>query len=151
MRKSLFIVLVVLAFLVESRVTVYGARLNITVLFAYYVGLRHGALRGTAFGAVLGLLADSIAGNILGPNMLAMGTVGYLAPFFTRGVFTWTPFLGFLAVLVLTVIGGIISFASMTVFAHQPAVFPVAFSAMLIQGIVNSLAGPFLRPGDEKQ
>jgi rod shape-determining protein MreD len=150
MKKLAFILLIVLCFLIESRFTIFGTRLNFTVLFAYYIGLRHGAVKGTAFGAALGLAADSVSGNILGPNILGKGTVGYLSSFLTGSMFTWTPFLGFLAVLALTVADGAISFISMSVFSYQPAGPLALLSALLMPAILNSLAGPLLRPEHER-
>lgn len=148
MRKLIFILLVILCFVVESRFLVFGKRLNFTVLIAYYMGLRYGPARGLAWGAVIGLLADSLSGGMLGPGMLGKGTVGYMASFLTRRVFTWTPLLGFIAVPLLTMADGLISYASTIVFSYEPA-FAGVFYTLLVQGVVNSPAGLFMRPGDD--
>jgi rod shape-determining protein MreD len=145
-RYLAFAVLITLCFILESRAEIFGIRPNLTVLIAYYVGLRHGPGKGMAFGAALGIIADSLSGGMLGPNLLGKGTAGYLASFLTGRLFTWTPFLGFLAVAVLTSADGLVSFLSTSVFAYQPT---GALSIVLLQAAVNSLGGLFLRPRRE--
>lgn len=151
MKKSvvLFSALLALAIVIEARVQVAGISPNLTVLFAYYVGLRHGPRSGLLSGAALGVVADSLAGSVIGPNLLGKSTAGYLAPLLNRGFFTWTPVLGLLGVFVLTACDGIISYASMSLFFRPPASMSSAAVTILWQAALNSLFGVFIRPEDE--
>jgi|Deesub1362A_J573_1020465.scaffolds.fasta_scaffold00268_6 rod shape-determining protein MreD len=149
MKKFIFILLVILAFVLETRLSVLGIRPNLTVLLVYYIGLRYGSTNGIVFGSVLGMIADSLSGNILGPNMLSKGTVGLLSSSITSGFFRWTPVFGLIGVFVLTVIDGVLAFTSTAIFAQAPISFGNAILITLGQAVLNSVAGPFLKPQHE--
>jgi rod shape-determining protein MreD len=149
MRKAVFIALIALAFVLESKVRLLGIRPNLAVLFVYYVGLKHGSSRGALFGALLGAVEDSLAGGMLGPGLLGKATVGYLSPHITGGLFFWSPPLGLIWLALLTMADGVISFACLSVFSHQPASVAQAILAVLLQGILICPAGLLIRPGHE--
>jgi len=145
--RVIFAVLFALALVLESKVRVMGAGPNLTILFAYYSGLKYGQEKGLAVGALTGLLTDSLSGGILGPGILGKATAGYLAAFLRGGLFIWTPLLGFLAAAALTMADGYISFASISVFSISPNTMANASLIILCQAAANSLVGPFIRPG----
>jgi rod shape-determining protein MreD len=101
-QNALWGLALVAVLVLESKVRIVGIKLNLLVLFAYFAGLRHGPAKGLLYGAALGIVADSLAGGMLGPRMFSLGAVGYMASFLTGRLFTWTPMLGFFAVAVLT-------------------------------------------------
>lgn len=150
MNKAAFVLLITLCFVLETQLSVLGIRPNLTVLPVYYVGLRHGAVRGLLFGALMGIVADSIGGGLLGPNMLSKGTVGFLASFMRGGLFTWTPLLGLLAVAALTLVDGALAFASVAVFAQVPVTLPQAALVASGQAGANAIAGAFIKPVEER-
>lgn len=150
MKKLIFILLVALAFVVESKVRVLGIiRLNLTVIFIYYIGLKYGPTRGLLFGTSLGIVADSVAGGIMGPNLLGKAVAGYFAAFLKSGMFIWTPLLGFVSLLALTFVDGAVSFFSTQIFVEPPTTISNAFIIMFWQGAINSIAGLFIKPRDE--
>jgi rod shape-determining protein MreD len=149
MRKLLLIALVALAFVLESRLSLMGVRPNLTVLFAYAIGLRYGSSKGLLTGTALGMVADSLSGGIMGPGLLGKATAGYLAGFLRGGMFIWTPLLGFMGVLALTIADGAISYTSTAIFAEPPTDISNALIIILLQGMINSAAGLVLRPGHE--
>jgi rod shape-determining protein MreD len=149
-KKLIFILLVALAFVIESKVRVLGIiRLNLTVVFVYYIGLRYGPTRGLFFGASLGIVADSLAGGIMGPNLLGKAAAGYLAAFLKGGMFIWTPLLGFIGLLALTFLDGAVSFFSTQIFLDPPTAMSNALIMMFWQGAINSIAGLFIKPRHE--
>jgi rod shape-determining protein MreD len=150
MSKVGFTVLAALLFVLEAKLSVLGIRPNLTVLLVYFVGLRHGPTRGLLFGALVGVIADSISGNILGPNMLGKGTVGFLSSLMTRGPFNWTPLFGLIGVIVLTLGDGIMAFSSMAVFSHMPTTLSNAAFIISGQAALNAVAGLYIRPEDER-
>ena len=136
--------------MVESKVRVLGMiKLDLTMIFVYYIGLRYGPARGLMFGASLGIVADGLAGGILGPNLLGKATAGYLSSFLKGGMFMWTPLLGFFALMVLTILDGAVSFFSLNIFAQPPTEMSNAMVIMIWQGAINSVAGLFIKPGHE--
>lgn len=149
MSKVGFALLVAVFFVLEAKLSVLGIRPNLTVLLVYYVGLRHGPVKGLLFGVLIGILADSISGNILGPNMLGKGMVGYLSSFMTGGLFNWTPLFGVIGVMVLTLGDGILAFSSLAAFSHMPTTLSNAAVILSVQAAINAVAGLYIRPRDE--
>ena len=150
MKKLIFILLVALAFVVESKVHVLGMiRLNLTVVFVYYIGLKYGPTRGLLFGASLGIVADSLTGGIIGPNLLGKAIAGYFAAFLKGGMFIWTPLLGFIGLLALTFLDGAVSFFSAQIFMEPPTMMSNALTIMFWQGAINAIAGLFIKPRHE--
>jgi rod shape-determining protein MreD len=150
LEKPFFAFLTVLCFVLETKLEALGIRPNLTVLPVYYVGLRHGPGKGVLFGAFIGIIADSLSGGILGPNLLSKGAAALLASTITGSYLNWTPVLGAIGLFVITWADGIISLAALSVFAETPAIISVAAMAMLGQATVNCVAGVFIRPKHEE-
>lgn len=148
-RVVLFVLLTAASFLLEMKIEVFHIRPNLTILPVYYVGLRYGPKRGVLFGALIGAIADSLSGHLLGPNMLSKGTAAILASLVTGGFLLWTPILGAIGLFVITWADGLMSIAALSVFAEEPVGMAVAARAMLAQASINAAFGVFLRPTDE--
>ena len=149
LEKPILVVLTALCFVLESRLELYGIRPYLTLLPAYYVGLRYGPFKGCLAGALIGAIADSLAGSLLGPNMLALGTAGILASLITGGFLRWTPISGAGGVFIITWAAGLISYASLSAFAGAPKSLSLALVALLAQAAINAIAGIFIKPADE--
>jgi rod shape-determining protein MreD len=149
LERTVLVALTALCLVLETRVELMGVRPSLIVLPVYYVGLRHSPLRGCLVGALIGAISDSLAGHLLGPNMLAMGTVGIMASMLTGGFLRWTPLLGVIALFVITFLQGIISYGALAAFAEPPATMYIAATALLVQGAINAIAGVFIKPADE--
>jgi cell shape-determining protein MreD len=139
----------ILFFVLEAKLDVFGIRPNLTLLPVYYVGLRKGPVKGALFGVLIGAIADSLAGNLLGPNMLAKGSAGILATFITGGFLRWTPFMGVIWLFAVTWADGILSYASLSVFAEAPTSIYLGIMTLFVQASVNTVAGYFIKPTDE--
>lgn len=149
MKKLLFIFIILLAFLFESRVSVLGVSPNLTAAIVYYFGLKNGETKGILFGSLIGIIGDSLSGGILGPNLLGKGLVGFFASFMSGSFFRWTPLFGMIGMSVLTAFDGIIVFMSRAVFERMPTSISNAITIVLISSLLNSLLGIFLRPRNE--
>jgi rod shape-determining protein MreD len=152
MKRAIYIfLLVVLAAAAEGGVRPFGVKLNLTALLAFAAGLRGGPLKGMTQGAALGLLVDGMGGGFIGPSLLGKATVGYLAAFVARGFFTWTPFFGFLAALLLTMLDGIVAYGMAALFTGQSISFAAAMTMTALQAVVNAPLGMAVRPRDARQ
>ncbi len=149
MKYLYWTICILLSFILQSRISVIGVALNLTVLLAYYAGIRYGATAGMLTGALIGALEDSLSMSIFGPNMLAKGTVGFLSSFFVTGkFFRWTPVAGIFAVLFLTFMDNIIIFLSRSMFDKTPAALSMVLFTAVMQSFLNAPAGIFIRPKD---
>ena len=77
MRKIILLLIIFSAFLLESRISIFGAQPDLAAAIAYYFGLKNGETKGLLFGSFMGLIGDSLSGGILGPNILGKGMVGF--------------------------------------------------------------------------
>lgn len=150
MRKIILLLIIFSAFLLESRISIFGARPDLAAAIAYYFGLKNGETKGLLFGSFIGLIGDSLSGGILGPNILGKGMVGFFSAFMSGSFFRWTPVLGAIGISLLTVINGIIVFLSKTLFEHMPTSIPSAMSIIFTAALINSLLGIFMRPQNEQ-
>lgn len=150
MKKILFILIIFAAFLLESRITIFGAPPNFTLAVVYYYGFNKGETKGLLFGALIGLIADSLVGSIIGPNLLSKGIVGFLSAFIPSLFLRWTSLLGMISISIMTILDGLIVFSSRSLFQTMPTTIPKAMFIILIAALINSFIGVFVRPKDEQ-
>jgi rod shape-determining protein MreD len=150
MKKIILLLIIFSAFLLESRISIFGARPDLATAIAYYFGLKNGETKGLLFGSFIGLIGDSLSGGILGPNILGKGMVGFFSAFMSGSFFRWTPVLGVIGISLLTAVNGIIVFLSKTLFEHMPTSIPSAMSIIFTAALINSLLGVFMRPQNEQ-
>lgn len=154
MKKIILLLIIFSAFLLESRISIFGAQPDLAAAIAYYFGLKNGETKGLLFGSFIGLIGDSLSGGILGPNILGKGMVGFLSAFMSSAsggsFFRWTPVLGVIGISLLTAVNGIIVFLSKTIFEHMPTSIPSAMSIIFTAALINSLLGIFMRPQNEQ-
>jgi rod shape-determining protein MreD len=142
-----FALIIFLAFLLQSSISILAVSPNLTVLVVYFIGIRYGATKGLLSGVLIGALEDSMSSSILGPNMLAKGIVGLLSASFISGNFLiWTPLLGTLAAALLTFTGSTIAFLSLALFDKFPTHISTALFTATMQSLMNASAGIFIRP-----
>jgi rod shape-determining protein MreD len=140
-----------LALIIQSRLSLLGVSPNLTVLLAYFAGIRYGKTKGLFIGALIGAIEDSVSSSLLGPHMLSKGIVGYAASFMiSGGFFRWTPVLGMILLSVLTLTDNAIGFISRTLFDKMPDALSTMFFISIMQSLLNAPAGIFLRPSDEE-
>ena len=136
-----------LAILFQGRLSVLGVIPNLTVLPAFYAGIRYGEYRGLIAGLVIGALEDSLSHSIIGPNMLAKGMVGFIAAFFdSGGIFRWTQLLGVISVFALTLLDSTIVVLSRLFIDRLPGGLSGIIFLALMQSLLNAPAGVFMRP-----
>lgn len=138
--------LVFAALIIESKLRLFGTGPNLLVVIAYAAGLRYGHARGLAYGILIGMAADGVAGKMMGPEMLAKGSAGYLAAYLKGGLFYWTPILGMIGLAGLTGLDGMLSYMSLSVFNSQPTEPLRAGFMVLAQAGINCVFGYFIRP-----
>ena len=137
---------VIAAFVIHAQVSLWGVPPNLTIVVAYAAGIRAGATKGLLLGAAIGVLEDSVSGNILGPNLMGKGMAGFFASFSSGSLFRWTPLLGMLSLFSLTLMDGVTVWLSRTLFETSPALFSRGLFTVLMQAVMNIAIGIFIRP-----
>ena len=136
-----------MAFLLQAKISLLSVTPNITAILAYYAGIKYGQNRGVIFGLLIGAIEDSLSSPILGPNMLGKGLVGFSSSFFVSGgILVWTPLLGMLGIALLTVIDNSVVFLSLSIFDKPPTNPGSILFITIMQTLLNSAAGMFIKP-----
>jgi hypothetical protein len=159
-----WILFVFLIFFVQMQFALFNVPLNLVLVIVYAFGLKtleksktdksfskySGAgseIKSAAFGASVGLLEDIIAGGILGPAFLSKGIIGFLTiVIFTDIVFRWTPLIGIIAIITLTVLDGIIVTGLHVLFAGISINYLKELLILFMQAILNIPFGIIFRP-----
>lgn len=142
-----YTLLIVLSFVLEAKVRVLGIMPSVSTLIVYSIGLRNGHLKGLAFGALIGIVSDSLSGGMLGPNLLGKGVAGYFSASLTGLLFfRWTPFIGIIGAGTATIIDRAVSFISISIFHGMSTSVLHALYFILGQAVLNSVVGLFIRP-----
>ena len=145
--KSFIIFLgVALAFLLQTKISFLGVSPDLTAAVAYYFGITGGSTKGVLFGSLVGVIEDSVGGNILGPNLLGKGMVGFFSSFMSGSLFRWTPFLGVVSLVILTLTDGSIILLSRAIFDAMPTSMSSGIFTLFMQGLFNGIIGIFIRP-----
>ncbi len=146
MKYISLVIVIVLAFVMQMKIRIFGVSPDLTAVVAYYFGLRGGAMKGILGGSLVGIVEDSVEGVILGPNLLGKGMIGFFSSFLSGSLFRWTPLLGILSLFALTVLGGALVVFSRSIFEAVPSSPARLVFVLLGQGAINMFLGVLVRP-----
>jgi rod shape-determining protein MreD len=141
--------IIFVTFGIQGSVSLFDVTPNFTVILACYAGIREGEVKGLLFGSLIGIIEDSLSGNLLGPHLLSKGLTGYLAAFLYGKIFVWTPVLGILTIMVLTVVDSFAVYTARSVFGTMPSGIGSAAFIIAMQSIMNAPLGIFLKKRKE--
>jgi rod shape-determining protein MreD len=144
----LWAVIIILTVLVQGSVSLIHIKLNLTVILVCYMGMKRGEIPGMFFGALIGLIEDSISGVLFGPNILSKGLIGYLSSSLYRKLFIWTPLIGAINIFSLTFLDSALVFILRSIFDKIPIDIGSALLIMMVQSLVNAPVGIFIKPKD---
>jgi hypothetical protein len=153
-----------LAILLQPKLIIFDFPLNLTVALVYAFAINapplqsastsftdvSAEIRGSAFGAGIGLIEDAMSGSIIGLNMLSKGLTGFISSMVFRDIFyQWTPLIGCIVLFVLTLFDGIVLvLAGQFIAGVSHRSFNV-IDVVLIQAVYNIPLGLFIRSGQK--
>lgn len=136
-------------FIIQGSVSLFDVTPNFTILIACFAGIRGGEGKGLLLGSLIGIFEDSLSGTLLGPHMLSKGLMGYLAGFLSSKFFVWTPVLGILSGVIITMADGVAVFTVRSVFAAMPCGIGAAAFIIMMQSLLNAPLGLLLKKRTE--
>ncbi len=142
----LWAVIIFLTFIIQGSMSLFDVTPDLTVILAFYSGIKKGESKGMLIGSLVGIIEDSLSGAFLGPNLLSKGLVGYLSSFMYSRYFIWTPLLGTISVAAFTLMDSFIVFASRSIFDRMPVTIGTAVLIIAIQSLLNAPFGLFIKP-----
>jgi rod shape-determining protein MreD len=144
----LWAVIIILTVLLQGSISFIHIKLNLTVVLVCYVGMKRGEIPGMFFGALIGLIEDSLSGVLFGPNILSKGLIGYLSSSLYRKLFIWTPLIGAINIFSLTFLDSVLIFILRSIFDKIPIDISSALFIIMVRSLVNAPAGIFIKPKD---
>ena len=147
MKYLAWIAVVLIAFILQAKISVLSVVPNLTVMLAYYAGMKYGETKGMIAGLIIGGIEDSLSTSIIGPNMLGKALAGFFSSFFlSGGFFIWTPLLGILGAFLLTLVDTSVVYVTLGIFDKIPTTPSTALFSLIMQSLLNAGAGMFIRP-----
>jgi len=143
-----FIVYGVLAFIVvslQSTVFPYYVKPDLALVLVCFYSIRGDEIKGMIFGAITGLLVDSVSGLFIGPNVLSKSIIGFLFGLVRHKFFFWNVFLNTILVALFSLIDIFIVRISLEVFFGLS--FPSRAIMMLLMAVpYTAVAGLIFYP-----
>jgi len=146
MRYLQWAFIILLTFILQRRLSLFGIAPNLTFVLVYYAGIREGGFLGIILGSLVGSIEDSLSGAFFGPHFLSKGLVGYFSSFMSGSFFRWTPILGAIGIAALTIIDSAVVFSSRSFFDSIPVSIGAAVLIIAIQTLFNAPLGILVRP-----
>jgi len=120
---ALWIVATVFSLLLQSKLTVFGFPLNLSIALVYIHAIRLLTVQpgdagftdvtaetgAASFGAIIGLLEDMMSGALPGINLMSKALLGLLTVMIFRDFISqWTPVIGAAVIFIVTILDGAI-------------------------------------------
>lgn len=91
-------------FAISAQATLFrGTKPDFVLVLVCFYTLKHGQIKGVAYGALTGLLLDLTSGSILGPNIISKSIVVFLISFIRQKLFNWNVIISAIVVAILSV------------------------------------------------
>ncbi len=145
----LYLIMAYLALTVQA-IFFKGSKPDFVLVLVCFYSLRHGELRGIAFGALTGLLIDTAGGVILGPHIVSKSLVAFLIWSVREKMFQWNIFINTVFIAILSIVDIFVVYICLEVFAGVPLEnMPLKIFVMqIIYTVAASMAAyKFLKPG----
>jgi rod shape-determining protein MreD len=143
----LWALIILFTFVAQGSISLFDITPDFTVLLVCYVGVKKGEVKGMFFGALIGILEDSLSGAFLGPHLLSKGLLGYLSALLYSRFFIWTPLLGIISAAVLTLMDSFMVFMLRSIFDRMPGGLGAALLVITLQALLNAPFGFLMKPG----
>lgn len=118
---------------------------DIVVVLVCFYSLKHGQVKGMAYGALTGLLIDSASGFIIGPNILSKAITGFLMSSIRSKFFQWNVFINTLLIGLFSFADIFLVYTCLETFAGMSFINR-SFDTSVIQVAYTTCAGLILYP-----
>ncbi len=94
-----------------------GVKPDLALILVCFFSLKHGGLKGVTYGALTGMLIDTVNGFILGPHILSKSLAAFLIRAVRDNIFQWNILINTLAVAAMSVVNIFIVYICLETFA----------------------------------
>ncbi len=126
-----------------------GIKPDLVLVLVFFYSLRYGRAKGTAYGALTGLLIDTAGGFILGPNIISKSLAGYFAASVRQRIFQWNIGINTAVIALFSVIDILLVYICLETFANI-SFANMSVKTLIIQAmytiVVSMISYPVLTP-----
>jgi len=145
MKVFLFYLTIALIVIVIQATLFTGIKPDLVLVLICFYSIKFGRLGGIIYGALTGLIIDSVNGVILGPHMLSKGLAGFIAVSIREKFFGWNLFLNTMLIFFLSILDNIAVYVSLQTFTTIPLA-ERSWAPLLLQVLYTVIAGMLLYP-----
>jgi rod shape-determining protein MreD len=117
--------------------SMFSMRLNLTVLFVFYMGMKVKPYSALFWATVIGLVLDSMSMRIVGPNIVSKTLIIFVCWVLNSGVFNLTSVFNSAVCYLFTAADLAVVYLLLTVFDPKPVEFSDASFNVVFQSFVN--------------
>lgn len=142
-----FVIYIVLAFLaLVIQATLFtGTKPDLVLILICFYSLKFGAIRGMTYGALTGLIIDTINGYILGPNILSKALGGFLATSIREKFFNWNLFLNTVLIIFLSILDSLVVYICLESFTAM-SFTERSWTPSILEVVYTTVVGLILYP-----
>jgi rod shape-determining protein MreD len=93
-----------------------GVRPDFVIVLICCYSLKYGYMKGAAYGALTGLIIDTMGGFILGPNIISKSLVAFLISVVRGKIFQWSMFVNTIMIAFLVMVDIVIVYLCHEIF-----------------------------------
>lgn len=145
MKTFLIYFLMALLAIVIQATLFTGVKSDLVFVLICFYALKFGRLKGMTYGALTGLIIDSVNGFVLGPHMLSKGLAGFIAVSIREKFFGWNLFLNTILIFFLSILDNITVYLLLQTFTTVPLA-EMTWTPLILQVFYTVVAGMILYP-----
>ncbi len=129
-----------------------GIKPDFVLILICFYSLKYGQIKGLTYGALSGLLMDSVCGFILGPHIISKSVSGFLMGTVKEQLFQWNVYISTLFVAVFSVVNIILIYLILETFSTVSLVnmpLETSFWEFIYTIIAAIMLYPVLRSGKD--
>lgn len=130
-----------------------GAKPDFVLILVCFFSLKHGQIKGMAYGALTGLLIDVASSIILGTNMLSKAIIGYFIASVRGKVFQWGIIINTVAIIIFSIIDIVLIYVFLETFTDMSfakMTLKIPIMQVVYTTIFSLLLYPALNPEKDK-
>lgn len=144
--KTFLPYLIMALFAIAIQATLFtGVKPDIVLVLVCFYSIKFGGIKGMTYGALTGLIIDSVNGYAIGPHMLSKALAGFLSASIREKFFGWNLFLNTSLILLLSVIDNLIVYICLETFTTI-SFAERSWAPSILQVVYTTITGLILYP-----
>lgn len=151
-----FLIYIFIAYLLLSLQAIFfkGVKPDFVLVIVCYYSLKFGRTKGVAYGALTGLIIDTVNGFLLGPHIIGKSIAGYFVRTLRDNLYEWNIVNNTFAILIFSFANILVVYLCLEVFLDVPLAkrsLWIPFLEIVYTVIASLVMYPLFKPFEEMQ